>query len=345
MKPTLQPLNHFDLVFYTDAQGDVDLDVYFADESMWMNQYTIADLFKVERSVVTKHIRNIFASGELDEEATCAKIAQVQKEGNRSVQRQVDYYNLDVVISVGYRVNSIEATRFRKFATRILHEYIQKGSVINSERYKKGMHFDEAYFNAMLEKIREIRLSERRVYLKLTDIFATASDYEKTSEYVKEFFAFMQNKLHFAIAQGTAAEIICNRADANKKHMGLTHWETAPMGKILRSDVVIAKNYLSQEELEQLALMVSALLDMAELRAKNRKITTMRDWIDFMNRYIDLNELPKLEGKGSVSKFDADKKALSEYDTFRLRQDKEFIGDFDNLFRIGEMSPHGGEFS
>jgi len=238
-----------------------------------------------------------------------------------------------MVISVGYRVNSYQATQFRKFATRILHEYIQKGFVINDDRFKNGSKFDESYFREMLERIREIRLSERRIYLKITDIFALSSDYDKNSEMTRHFFAFIQNQLHFAISGGTAAEIIYDRADKTKENMGLHTWKYAPDGKILRTDVTIAKNYLEEKELKRLALVVSAFLDIAELRAEQQLPTTMQQWIEFMNGYLKLNNLPVLKGLGTKSKEQADEKALSEYAEFRVIQDRNYIGDFEKMIK------------
>ncbi|MCL2529003.1 MAG: virulence RhuM family protein [Coriobacteriia bacterium] len=318
-------------ILYTDLRGKIEIEVYFADESMWMTQKQMGELFEVDRSVVTKHLANVYSEGEIEKSSTSAKFAQVQLEGNREVTRAVEYYNLDAIISVGYRVNSRQATRFRQWATRVLHEYIQKGFALNDERFKKGYHFDEAYFDELLERIREIRLSERRMYLKLTDIFALSSDYSRTSELAREFFAFIQNKLHFAIAGKTAAEIIHSRADADKAHMGLTTWEAAPDGKIIKSDVTVAKNYLSADELSELARVVTTFLDQAESRARRRLPTAMSDWLSFMSRYLDFNEYPVLQDAGAISKAQADEKALTEYEAFRERQDAEHLGEFERF--------------
>ena len=321
------------LAFYTNEKGETEVEVYFADDSMWLSRETMGNLFDVDARTISEHIGNIYKSGELEENPTRRKIRRVQIEGNRQVERDIDFYNLDLVISVGYRVNSYKATQFRKFATRILHEYIQKGFVINDNRFKNGNKFDESYFREMLERIREIRLSERRIYLKITDIFAISSDYDKNSEIARHFFAFIQNQLHFAIAGGTAAEIICDRADNTKENMGLTTWKYAPDGKILRTDVTVAKNYLVENELKRLALVVSAFLDMAELRAEQQLPTTMQQWIEFMNAYLKLNNLPILKGLGTKSKEQADEKALTEYAGFRVIQDKNYIGDFEKMMQ------------
>jgi hypothetical protein len=264
------------LSFYTDDKGNVEVEVYFADDNMWLSRETMGQLFDVDPRTISDHITNIYKSGELEEIPTRRKIRRVQTEGNRQVGRDIDFYNLDLVISVGYRVNSVKATQFRKFATRVLHEYIQKGFVINDDRFKNGSKFDESYFREMLERIREIRLSERRIYLKITDIFALASDYDKNNVIARHFFAFIQNQLHYAVAGGTAAEIIYDRADKTKDNMGLHTWKYAPDGKILRTDVTIAKNYLEETELKRLALVVSAFLDMAEIRAERQLPTTMQ---------------------------------------------------------------------
>ncbi|MCL2334873.1 MAG: virulence RhuM family protein, partial [Endomicrobia bacterium] len=295
---------------------------------------TIGKLFDVDPRTISEHLSNIYKSEELDENSTRRKIRRVQTEGKRKVEREIDFYNLDAVISIGYRVNSIKATQFRKFATRVLHEYIQKGYVLNDDRFKTGRKFDEAYFKEMLERIRDIRLSERRIYLQLADIFALASDYDKNSAITKEFFAFIQNKLHFAIAGNTAAEIIYKRADAEKEHMGLTSWAHSPHGKIYKTDVTTAKNYLSDDELHRLRLAVNAFLDLAQMRAERRLPTAMQDWIGFMGRYLDLNGFPVLRGLGKISKEQADVKAIAEYEKFRPIQDAKYVSDFEELLRI-----------
>lgn len=318
------------LAFYTKDNGDVEIEVYMADENMWMSQQIMAELFGVEENTINYHIKEIYKSGELDEnDSTTRKIRVVRTEGSRTVKRDIQFYNLDVAISVGYRVNSIKATQFRKFATRILHEYIQKGYVLNDIRFKQGNKFDDAYFEEMLERIRDIRLSERRIYLKITDIFALASDYDKNSLIAKTFFAFIQNQLHFAISGKTAAELIYTRADSTKEHMGLTTWAHAPNGKIYKTDITIGKNYLNEEELHQLRNAVSAFLDIAQLRAERKLPTSMQDWIGFMENYLNLNEFPVLKGLGKISKEQADEKAISEYEKFRPIQDANYVSDFD----------------
>lgn len=321
------------LAFYTNDEGEVEIEVYMTDENMWMSQQIMANLFGVEENTITYHIQEIYISGELEESSTTRKIRVVRQEGKRQVNREIQFYNLDMVISVGYRVNSIKATQFRKFATRVLHEYIQKGYVLNDDRFKQGRKFDDGYFKEMLERIRDIRLSERRLYLQITDIFALASDYDKHNIITIEFFAFIQNKLHFAIAGGTAAEIIYDRVDSKKENMGLTSWAHSPNGKIYKTDVTIAKNYLEEKELHRLRLTVSAFLDLAEMRAERQLPTTMQDWIGFMSSYLDLNGYPVLEGLGKISKEQADEKALSEYSKFRVIQDNHYVSDFEKMIK------------
>lgn len=318
------PMPHeAEFLFYSGPDGRLQIEVFYSGETVWLTQAKMAELFDVDRTVIGKHIKNVFESGELLENSN------VQKMHVAHSAKPVSYYNLDVIISVGYRVNSLQATAFRKWATSTLREYMVKGFVLDDERLAQGTHFGKDYFEELLERIREIRLSERRIYLKVTDIFALASDYDKTSEIAKEFFAFIQNKLHYAIAGKTAAEIIHGRADKNKDHMGLQTWKSAPDGKILRTDVTVAKNYLGKSELQQLQLTVAAFLDIAENRANRGIPTSMAQWIGLMDGYLDLNEYPKLQNAGQISKKAADAKALAEFDEFRIRQDKEFIGDFE----------------
>ncbi len=321
------------LAFYTNDNGEVEVEVYMTDENMWMSQQIMSNLFGVEENTITYHIQEIFKSGELEEVPTTRKIRVVRNEGKRQVNREIQFYNLDMVISVGYRVNSIKATQFRKFATRVLHEYIQKGYVLNDDRFKQGRKFDDGYFKEMLERIRDIRLSERRLYLQITDIFALASDYDKNSRITKEFFAFIQNKLHYAISGGTAAEIIHNRADATKVNMGLTSWAHSANGKIYKTDVTIAKNYLNEDEIHKLRLSVSAFLDLAQMRAERQLPTTMQDWISFMSSYLDLNGYPLLEGLGEISKEQADEKALDEYSKYQVIQDRSYESDFEKMLK------------
>lgn len=324
-----------EFIFYTDSTGNTSVEVLFASETIWASQKQIAEIFNVSVSVISRHIKNVFDSGELDEKSNLQKMQIANSD------KPVIVYNLDVIISVGYRVNSIQATAFRKWATSVLRDYMVKGFALDDERLKNGVHFGKDYFDELLERIREIRISERRLYLKVTDIFATASDYDKTSELTKEFFAFVQNKLHYAVAGGTAAEIIYNRADQSKEHMGLQTWGQMPNGKITKRDVTVAKNYLDKSELEKLQLAVTAFLDIAEARAKRQIPTSMSKWIGIMDGYLDLNDYPKLQGAGKIKKSQADEKALAEYAEFRIKQDREYIGDFER--EIKSIEREGGE--
>ncbi len=337
--PQSQP-NEAKFLFYSGPNGRLHVEVIYVGDTVWLTQAKIAELFEVDRSVVTKHIGNIFKTGELDRDSVSAKFAHTASDGKIY---NAQYYNLDVIISVGYRVSSLQATDFRKWATSVLHDYMIKGFVLDDERLKNGTHFGKDYFEELLERIREIRLSERRIYLKVTDLFALASDYDKSSAIVKEFFAFIQNKLHYAIAGKTAAEIIHGRANKTQQHMGLKTWKHAPDGKILRTDVTVAKNYLGKSELQQLQLTVGAFLDIAENRANRGIPTTMAQWLGIMDGYLDLNEYPILKGAGSVSKKQADVKALNEYTDFRMRQDNEYVSDFEkDIKRLEQQkgTPH-----
>lgn len=315
-----------EFLFYSGPDGKQHIEVFYAGETVWLTQKRMAELFGVEVNTINYHLKEVFGSGELDADSVIRKFRTTAADGKKYLTA---FYNLDAIISVGYRVNSLQATAFRKWATATLREYMVKGFVLDDERLAQGTHFGKDYFEELLERIREIRLSERRIYLKVTDIFALSSDYDKTSEIAKEFFAFIQNKLHYAVAGGTAAEIIHSRADKSKPHMGLQSWKAAPDGKILRTDVTVAKNYLGKSELQQLQLTVTAFLDIAQNRAERGLPTSMAQWLGIMDGYLDLNEYPKLQNAGKISKKQADTKALAEYDVFRVQQDKEFIGDFE----------------
>jgi hypothetical protein len=272
---------------------------------------------------------NIYETGELERKATLSILETVRQESSRSVKRKLEYYNLDAIIAVGYRVNSYQATQFRIWATKTLKEFIIKGFVLDDERLKQGKSFGKDYFDELLERIREIRASERRFYQKITDIYALAADYDKDAPITKDFFATVQNKLHWAITGKTAAEIIYASADAGKIHMGLTNWKQAPDGKIMKSDGSVAKNYLSEEHIKELNRIVSAYLDLAENRAERQILMKMKDWGQFLRNFLELSNYPILEDKGKVSAIEAKLKAEQEYDTYRKRQDKEFISDFD----------------
>lgn len=322
----MKQIQESQFIFYTAPSGDIKIEVFFRDDTVWLTQKRMSELFGVDRSVITKHLKNIFDSKELDESSVSAKIAHTGSDGKTY---QTQFYNLDAIISVGYRVNSERATQFRIWATQTLKEFIIKGFVIDDERLKNGQHFGKDYFDELLEKIREIRASERRFYQKITDIYSLSSDYDKNSEITKDFFATVQNKLHWAITGKTAAEIIYNAADAKKTHMGLETWKNSPRGKILKSDISIAKNYLSEKYIKELELIVSAYLDLAENRANRQIIMTMSDWVGFLNRFIELSDYPILNNAGKISKLKAELKAAQEYEKFRVIQDKAFRSDFD----------------
>jgi hypothetical protein len=322
-----------DFIFYRSQDGNINIQVIVGDETVWTTQKGLAKLFGVDRTVITKHLSNIYENLELQEDATSAKIAQVQTEGGRSVKRNVSYYNLDAIISVGYRVNSYEATQFRIWATNILKEFLIKGFAIDDERLKQGTKvFGKDYFDELLEKIREIRASERRFYQKITDIYAQCSiDYDSQSAITKEFYATVQNKLHWAITNHTAAEIIKLRANSEKLNMGLTTWKKAPEGKILKSDVKIAKNYLNEDEISELNLIVNMYLDYAELQTKKQNVMKMVDWIKKLDSFLTFNDYTILTNPGKVRANIAKAFAEKEFEKFRVQQDNEYESDFDKV--------------
>ena len=324
--------NSGQILFYTTENWKVNLDVRFSNETVWLSQKQMWELFWVETHTINEHLKNIYKSEELTEVATIRKSRIVQKEWTREVKREINFYNLDAIISVWYRVNSLQATNFRKRATTTLREYIIKWFVLDDERLKNWVHFGKDYFDELLEKIREIRASERRFYQKITDIYATSSDYNKDAQITKEFFANIQNKLIFAITHNTAPEIIYSRADANKQNMWLTNrkwdkkWE-----KILKTDVVISKNYLNKDELDKLNLLVSQLLDFAEFQIKNQVIMRMQDRVESLELFLKTNRVDILQDKWKISKNDANKKALWEYEKYRVKQDENYLSDFDRF--------------
>lgn len=325
------------IIFYQNQNSNVVINVTYFEDNFWLTQRLIAQLFGVEVPAINKHLNNIFEENELDKETTISKMEIVQQEGNRQVKRQVEFYNLDAIIAVGYRVNSKQATQFRIWATKTLKEYIIKGFVLNDEMLKNGKPFGKDYFNELLERIREIRASERRVFQKLGDIFEQCSaDYSKDAEETKLFYKMVQNKLHFAVTGNTAAEIVYNRADRNKDFMGLSTWKNAPNGKILKSDVAIAKNYLNENEIGDLNLLVSAFLDLAEFQARRNQLMNMKDWLERTNKFLESNSLDVLPNAGIISHEQAVEKAHQEYDHFRIEQDKNYLSDLDReLKRIG----------
>ena len=336
VKKQMQVVNGFtEFIMYNTPDGKVKVEVFIKDENIWLTQAKIAELFGVERSVVTKHLANIYKEGELQKASTCAKIAQVQIEGEREVARNVEYYNLDAIISVGYRVNSSKATMFRIWATERLKEYIIKGFTMDDERLKNPVNiFGKDYFDEQLARIRDIRSSERRFYQKITDIYAECSaDYLADSEVTKAFFAKVQNKLHFAITGQTAAEIVYTRVDSNKENMGLTTWKNAPDGRIRKTDVTIAKNYLSENELDGLNRIVTMYLDYAESQAKKGIVMYMKDWEERLNAFLHFNEREILENSGSITAAIAKTLAESEYEKYRVLQDKLYESDFDKVIK------------
>ncbi len=318
------------LIFEKQSHAD-SIEVRYEKETLWMTQKMMAALFDVNVPAISKHLQNIFNDGELDQDSTVSKMETVQNEGGRSVTRFIDYYNLDAVISVGYRINSIRATQFRRWATQVLKKYAITGYVIDRKRMENGAFLGEDYFERLLEEIREIRLSERRFYQKVTDIYATSVDYDKNSPITKQFFATVQNKMHYAITGNTAPELIMGRANSNKEHMGLTSWEHSPNGKILKSDVSIAKNYLTKDELDSLGRIVNSFLDAAEDFAKRQIPMTMEDWAKRLDMFLEFTGRDILTNAGSVSKNTAIAHAENEFEKYRITQDKLYVSDFDKL--------------
>lgn len=307
------------------------IEVRFEDGDLWLTQKAIGELFNTTRNNITMHIVEIYNSNELDSEITSKDFLLVQKEGSREVKRNVKYYNLDTVISIGYRVNSDRAIQFRRWATNILKEFSKKGYIIDKKRMENGTFFDEDYYDQLLAEIREIRLSERRFYQKITDIYATSIDYDRKSPTTIDFFKKIQNKMHYSITHQTAAEIIYNRADSEKENMNLTSWKNSPNGKILETDVLIAKNYLEKEELEQLKFIISAFLDLAEARARKNIPMTMEDWSTRIDKFLLSDDRDILKDAGKISHEIACDKALSEFEKYRVKQDILYKSDFDLL--------------
>lgn len=322
-----------DLIFYSTNDGNINIDVVYEDETFWLSQRQIAELFDVQVPAVSKHLKNIFESGELDEEVVISKMETTTQHGaieGKTQTKEVNYYNLDAVISVGYRINTTQATQFRIWATKTLKEFIVKGFVLDDERLKQGRKFGKDYFDELLERIREIRASERRFYQKITDIYKECSiDYNKDAEMTQTFYKTVQNKLHFAITGNTAPEIIYKRADAEKPNMGLTTWKNSPNGKILKTDVTVAKNYLSEKELDELNRIVVMYLDFAELQAKKGVLMRMSDWVDKLDAFLTFNDYEILNDLGKIKKTVADKLAAAEYEKFRVQQDRDYVSDFD----------------
>jgi len=317
-----------EFLIFTSQTGENSIEVKVEDETVWLTQKLIAQLFDKGRSTITEHLKNIFLDEELEEDTVCREFRQTSDDGKNYTTK---FYNLDAIISVGYRVNSKKATQFRQWATRVLSEFAIKGFVLDNKRLENGAYLGEEYYENLLAQIREIRLSERKFYQKITDIYATSVDYNKDDKTTKDFFAKVQNKLHFAIHGNTASELIYNRADSQKEKMGLTSWNNAPDGKIVKTDVVIAKNYLTQEELESLGRVVNAYLDLAEDRAKRNIPMTMDDWSQRLDMFLEFTDRDILQDGGKISSKLAKEFALSEFEKYRVVQDRLFESDFDKL--------------
>ena len=330
MRKQIEMNQEHEVVLYQIEGTNICVNVMFKEETFWMTQKAMANLFDCTTDNISLHLKNIYKEEELEEEATTELFSIVQNEGQRNVTRKVKCYNLDARIAVGYRVNSKKATRFRQWATITLKEYITKGFVLNDDMLKNGKPFGKDYFEELLERIREIRASERRAYQKITDVFEQCSyDYDKNSEITKNFYAFVQNKLHFAVTGKTAAELIYERADSEKPAMGLTTWKEAPNGKVLKRDIGIAKNYLNEKELSRLNRLVTMFIDYAELMAEDEILMSMQDWVEQTNQFLMNNRRKVLDGKGKISHDIAMQKAEKEYEVFRVRQDREYVSEFD----------------
>ena len=347
-KPTLMdmPEKKTGFLFYTSEDGTTNIQVILDEDTVWATQKSMGEIFDVEENTITYHVGNIFSDGELAKSSTTRKIRVVRKEGNREVRRELDFYNLDMIISVGYRVSSPKATRFRIWATNVLKEYLVKGFALDDDRLKQGKKlFGKDYFEELIERIREIRASERRFYQKITDIYAQCSiDYDPKALITRDFFATVQNKLEYAVTKNTAPEIIKKRASSKKPNMGLTSWKNEKKGgKILKSDVSVAKNYLSQEEITELNTLVNMYLDYAELQAKRNKTMTMQQWVEKLNTFLAFNEYDLLKDAGKIRADIAKKFAQNEYEKFRVIQDKEFRSDYDNFEETAERIRMTGE--
>ena len=318
-----------EFLMFTAQAGENSIEARYEDETIWLSQKLMATLFEVDVRTINEHLKNIYTQKEQTETATIRYFRIVQTEGNREVNREVAFYNLDAIISVGYRVNSIRATQFRQWATKVLKDFAIKGFVLDKKRLENGSFLNENYFEELLAEIREIRLSERKFYQKVTDIYATSLDYNKDAVSTKAFFAKVQNKLHFAIHGHTASELIHKRVDSSKDKMGLTSWKNAPEGKIIKTDVAIAKNYLNKEELESLGKIVNAFLDLAENRAQRKIPMTMQDWATRIDQFLAFDEREILQDGGKISAEIAKEKAETEFEKYRIIQDRLFESDFD----------------
>ena len=328
--------NEKNILFYNDEEGNTQVEALLENEDVWLNTEAIATLFNVDRSGIVRHINNIYKDDELSENSTCAKIAHMGNDGKQSYNTK--YYNLDMIISIGFRVNSKKAIKFRTWANKIIKDYMVQGFALNDERFMKARKSDQEYFKRLLERIKLIRTSERMFYQKITDIFAECSiDYDKNSDTAKNFYKTIQNKFHYAITGQTAAEIIYNRVDSRKDNMGLTTWENSPDGKILKSDVTIAKNYLDEKEIKALNNLVNLFLDIAENNAERNIPMYMNDWKNEVENALKVFHYEVLEGKGKISHKQAVDKAESEYKKYKVIQDKNYISDFDKLLNETKM--------
>lgn len=326
--------NEKNIIFYNDEDGNTKIEVLFENENVWLTQIALSKLFDTTRNNITLHISNIYKEAELEENSTSKDFLQVQTEGNRTVKRNVKVYNLDMIISIGFRVNSKKAIKFRTWANKIIKDYMVQGFALNDDRFMKARKSDQEYFKRLLERIKLIRTSERMFYQKITDIFAECSvDYDKNSDTAITFYKTIQNKFHYAITGKTAAEIIYDRVDANKENMGLTTWEKSPDGKILKSDVIIAKNYLDEKEIKNLNNLVNLFLDIAENNAERNIAMYMNDWKNEVENALKVFHYDVLEGKGSITHKEAIDKATSEYEKYRVIQDKSYVSDFDKLIK------------
>ena len=322
------------ILLYETEEGNVNVDVILKDETIWLTQKSMAEVFDCSSDNVSLHLKNIFEDNELDKNSTTEKISVVRKEGNRNVNRELEFYNLDAIIAVGYRVNSKKATKFRIWATKILKDYMIKGFAIDVDKMKNGPKFGKDYYDELLQTIKEIRLSERRQYQKITDLFeATSIDYNKDSDEAYTFFKIVQNKLHYAITGKTAAELIYERVDSEKIHMGLTTWKNSPDGKIMKYDISIAKNYLNEEELKKLERLTISFLDYAEDMAEEHQVMTMNDWIKETDELLKFRNKNVLSDSGKVSHKKALEKAENEYEKFRIKQDREYISSMDEMYK------------
>ena len=324
--------NEKNIIFYNDEDGNAKIEVLFENENVWLTQIALSKLFDTTRNNITLHISNIYKEAELEENSTSKDFLQVQTEGNRTVKRNVKVYNLDMIISIGFRVNSKKAIKFRTWANKIIKDYMVQGFALNDDRFMKARKSDQEYFKKLLERIKLIRTSERMFYQKITDIFAECSvDYDKNSDTAITFYKTIQNKFHYAITGKTAAEIIYDRVDVSKENMGLTTWEKSPDGKILKSDVIIAKNYLDEKEIKNLNNLVNLFLDIAENNAERNITMYMNDWKNEVEIALKVFHYDVLEGKGSITHKEAIDKATSEYEKYRVIQDKSYVSDFDKL--------------